>query len=147
MDINTRLLRRAELPSNVVVREQDILADELEPGRYDVAYCRALLVNVPEPAEALRRIASAVRPGGWLCVEEYDLTSFAAMDSDDPSADHFRATLQACTNALRASGSLDSTFGRRTVALVEELGSTASARLATCCWAEVATIRAANSGT
>lgn len=121
-DLNPRLLRRAELPPNVVVREHDILVHDLEADRYDLGYCRALLVNVAKPAEALRRIAAAIRPGGWLCVEEYDLTAFAAIDTAYPGAEQFRKTLGACTNALRANGSLDSTFGRRTVALVEQLG-------------------------
>ena len=38
-DLNPRLLRRAQLPPNVQVREHDILAQDLEATQYDVVHC------------------------------------------------------------------------------------------------------------
>jgi SAM-dependent methyltransferase len=121
-DLNPRLLRRAHLPPNVEVREHNILTHDLEAARYDLVHCRSLLMHLPQPAVALERIAAAVRPGGWLCIEEPDFSAFGAADAQYPGAALFNRTFHACLDALRAAGTMDSTFGRRVLALVEGLG-------------------------
>ena len=37
---------------------------------------RKVLEHLPDPSAALRRMASALRPGGWLLVEDTDMGSF-----------------------------------------------------------------------
>ena len=53
------------------VRHADItrLADE---STYDVVYARFLLSNLPDPAGALVKLISMLRPGGLLIVEDVD---------------------------------------------------------------------------
>jgi ubiquinone/menaquinone biosynthesis C-methylase UbiE len=68
-DIDTRFL--TGLPDNVDVRELDIRELQLEP-QFDLAHCRALLMHLPDPADALTRIVAALRPGGVLLAEEGD---------------------------------------------------------------------------
>lgn len=92
--------------------------------QYDLVHCRALLANLPQPTVALERMAAAVRPGRWLCLEEYDFSPFGAIDPQYPGAAAFNQTFHACLDALRAAGSFDSTFGRRLLTLVEDLGFT-----------------------
>jgi SAM-dependent methyltransferase len=121
-DLNPRLLRRASLPASVEVREHNILTQDLEAEQYDLVHCRALLMHLPQPAVALERMAAAVRPGGWLCVEEHDFSASGTVDTQYPGASAFNQTLHACLNALRAAGSMDSAFGRRLLGLVERLG-------------------------
>ena len=121
-DLNPRLLRRASLPTNVEVREHNILTQDLEAAQYDLVHCRALLMHLPQPAVALERMAAAVRPGGWLCLGEPDFTPFGAVDTQEPGALAFNQTFHACFDALRAAGSMDSAFGRRLLGLVERLG-------------------------
>jgi SAM-dependent methyltransferase len=123
-DLNPRLLRRASLPTNVEIREHNILTQDLEAAQYDLVHCRALLMHLPQPAVALERMAAAVRPGGWLCLGEPDFTPFGAVDPQAPGAVAFTQTFHACFDALRAAGCLDSTFGRRLLTLVEGLGFT-----------------------
>jgi 2-polyprenyl-3-methyl-5-hydroxy-6-metoxy-1,4-benzoquinol methylase len=50
--------------AGVEVRRHDILADPLEPAAYDLVHCRALLLHLADPQQALRNMAAAVRPGG-----------------------------------------------------------------------------------
>jgi SAM-dependent methyltransferase len=47
-------------------------AAALQPGDYDLAYCRFLLSHVQSPAAALESIAAAVKPGGAVIVEDTD---------------------------------------------------------------------------
>ena len=40
------------------------------PEPVDLAFCRFLLLHVVDPAVVLRRMAAAVRPGGWVVAQE-----------------------------------------------------------------------------
>ena len=40
------------------------------PEAVDLAFCRFLLLHVVEPLAVLRRMAAAVRPGGWVVAQE-----------------------------------------------------------------------------
>jgi SAM-dependent methyltransferase len=57
---------------NVEVRRCDITQDDIEPASYDLVHCRALLMQMDDPADVLRRMATALRPGGWLVAEDGD---------------------------------------------------------------------------
>src|SRR5215813_6198232 len=82
-DLNPRFLTEIEL-SNVEVRRHDIRADPLEPGTYDLAHCRLVLTHMPEPQLVVGRIVEALRIGGWLLIEEHDLSSLRAVDATHP---------------------------------------------------------------
>jgi len=69
-DIDLRFLRG--LPGNVEVRRHDIETDALGDTLYDFIHCRAVLMWLREPGKALRRIFSALKPGGRLLAEELD---------------------------------------------------------------------------
>jgi SAM-dependent methyltransferase len=69
-DIDCRHL--AGLPDDIEIRTVDIRADTLEPDTFDLVHCRALLIHLPDPLDALRRMVSALRPGGVLLAEEGD---------------------------------------------------------------------------
>lgn len=87
-DLVDYLQDRFTLP-NVEVRRHDIRTDPLEPGTYDLAHCRAVLVHLPEPHLVVRRMVAALRSGGWLLVEEGDLSSLRAVDASHPLAESF----------------------------------------------------------
>jgi len=40
------------------------------PEPVDLAFCRFLLLHVPEPLRVLRRMAAAVKPGRWVVAQE-----------------------------------------------------------------------------
>jgi SAM-dependent methyltransferase len=44
--------------------------DLLLPEPVDLAFCRFLLMHVDDPTLVLRRMAGAVRPGGWVVAQE-----------------------------------------------------------------------------
>lgn len=70
-DINVALLDAVASP-RVETQRHDILNDPLPQGEFDLVHTRWLLHHLPEPETAVRRMLSAVRPGGWLLIEEVD---------------------------------------------------------------------------
>ncbi len=49
------------------------------PEPVDLAYCRFVLLHVREPVAVLKRMGSAVRPGGWVVAQE-PITSAGRID-------------------------------------------------------------------
>ena len=58
--------------ANLEVRKHDIVADPLEDAAFDLACSRNVLEWIPDRQRALDRMVSAVRPGGWVVVEDHD---------------------------------------------------------------------------
>ena len=58
---------------NLEVMQHDITRKALPAGRFDVAHTRWLLHHLSEPRKALQSIFNALKPGGWLVVEEVDV--------------------------------------------------------------------------
>jgi SAM-dependent methyltransferase len=120
-DIDLRFLERIR-GSNLEVRRHDVCEQDFEPGAYHLVHCRALLMHVPKPEEALARMAKAVRPGGWLFVEEPDYGSFGSVDPTYPGAADFDRSTRVIFEVSRAAGVMRTYFGRRVPGLVERLG-------------------------
>jgi len=75
-DLDTTVLRERSRP-NLEVRVHDVLEDELPDGSFDLVHLRLLPAWLSEPQRALQRLASALRPGGWMLAEEMDFGSVA----------------------------------------------------------------------
>jgi SAM-dependent methyltransferase len=102
-DIDPRFLAAPEL-AGVEVRRHDIRRDLLETGHYDLVHCRALLMHLAEPERALARMAAALRPGGWLLVEEGDLETFAVADPAHAASAMVNHVHRLATVAMQARG-------------------------------------------
>jgi SAM-dependent methyltransferase len=120
-DIDVRFLRQLSIP-NLEIRQQDIVKDDLEAGFYDLVHCRSVLMHLSEPEKGLKRMADAVRPGGWMIIEELDYGSILSTDDTNPSFIPFTTILGALFNFMRKRSILDPYFGRRVRGLVEQLG-------------------------
>src|SRR5688572_23339484 len=67
-DLDPRLL--TELSSaNVEIRRHDICTDPLPLSAFDLVHARLVLEHVAEKDRALRRMAEAMKPGGWMVLE------------------------------------------------------------------------------
>ena len=117
-DLDPRFLedRRVE------ARRHDILVDPLEMGAYDLVHCRAVLMHLAKPKRALARMTAAVRPGGWLLVEEGDVGTCRAVDPSHPAAAWFQEAQRRGAERIQATGLVDVRFGRRCRGLLEEAG-------------------------
>lgn len=120
-DIDLRFLSRLSAP-NLEVRRHDILKDDLEENMYDLVHSRLILMHLSDPEKAVKRMADAVRPGGWLLLEEDDQGSMLSLDVVDPSLASVMAGYRAGIDYYRKKGVADWYFGRRVRGLVEQLG-------------------------
>ncbi len=122
-DVNPRLLKHLSIP-NLEVRQHDIVKDDLEEGEYDLVHCRTLLVVIQNPEKALKRMADAVRPGGWLLIEETDYGSILSTDITNPAAGPFVEAWRGGIESLRKMRIIDPLFGRQVRGRIEQLGFT-----------------------
>lgn len=60
--------------ANVEVRRHDIAGTEPLGAGFDLAHARLVLEHVPAREAALQRMIAAVRPGGWVVIEDADST-------------------------------------------------------------------------
>jgi SAM-dependent methyltransferase len=88
----------------------------LEPGSFDLVYCRFLLIHLTEPGRALQEMRNLLKPDGILVCEDGDLTTSG---SEPPSALSAFAELW---GPLGASRGVDYTFGRRLYQMVLDAG-------------------------
>jgi SAM-dependent methyltransferase len=98
-DIDTRFLATIGR-DNVEVRQHDILADPLPDATFDLAYARLVLEHLPDPDLALDRMIGAIKPGGWLMVEDFEVRSSGPDDRDEPIS----RTLAAMREVASAAG-------------------------------------------
>jgi SAM-dependent methyltransferase len=119
-DIDTRWL--SGLPG-VEVRQHDVGRDPAPDELFDLVHARLLLVHVPDRDPALARMAAAVKPGGWLLVEEADpaLQPLACLEDDGP--DEQRANrLKSGFRRLLAERGVDLAYGRTLPRRLRALG-------------------------
>ena len=131
-DADPRFLAGTEA-AGVEVRRHDILADPLEPARYDLVHCRALLCHLPDPARAIGVMAAAVRTGGWLLVEDADYCSLVAADPAHPRSPRFDAIMRKLLALIAADRAFDPFFGRRLPGLVVSAGLAGAGHEAIAC--------------
>lgn len=113
-DLDPGLMGPADAP-NLTVRAIDVTRDDLGED-YDLVLARALLHHLPERTAVLQRLSEAVRPGGYLVLEEPDFHSVMATESP---------TLRAFWEgwlAWAASEDIDYFVGRRIAPKLVALG-------------------------
>ena len=117
LDRSVRMLNTFANPSNLDALEADAL--EAEPGQYDLVHCRVTLMHTPQRARLLARLASWLRPGGWLMVG--DDVDFATHSSPHPA---LRQTFAAMRRMLNTTIGTDFHFARDYPGRLAELGLT-----------------------
>jgi SAM-dependent methyltransferase len=120
-DIDLRFLQGLRL-ANVEVRELDVRSHEIETGSFDLAYCRTLLLHLPDPDAALAKLARSLRSGGWLLAEDSDMCVSLAADPDHPDAALFESVHRRVWDHLRAVKRFDTRFGRTLPPRLRALG-------------------------
>lgn len=57
---------------NVTVLQHDVVRDVLPENAFDLVHSRLVLIHLPQREAVLRKLARALRPGGWLVLDEFD---------------------------------------------------------------------------
>lgn len=71
-DINIRFLGDLRDLPNVEVVEHDIGKDELPKDKYDLVHARLVLLHVPQREQALAKMITSTKSGGWAMIEDFD---------------------------------------------------------------------------
>ena len=101
-DIDTRSLEAIQGRANLEVRHHDIVVDPVEIGHYDLVHARLVLEHLPEREAVLEKLVLALRPGGWIVVEDVDYVSGVPV-SDLGAVEH-EHTQSVRLNVFSASG-------------------------------------------
>jgi ubiquinone/menaquinone biosynthesis C-methylase UbiE len=105
--------------TNVTLFQDDALSTGLPANYFDLAHERLLLINVPTPRDIVAEMIRVVRPGGWIAVENVDMTGWSC----EPAHPAWTALFDALIAAWQAAG-LDPFIGRRMPALLRDAGLT-----------------------
>jgi len=118
-DIDTRYLEPLK-NSGVEVRRHNIVADPPLETAFDLVYTRLVLMHLPQREQALEHMISALKPGGWLLVEEYDTASMLP----DPIASPGEVFLKSHAAMLKFfdDGGVDRRTGRKLFASLRAHG-------------------------
>jgi len=109
-DLDTGFL--AELTEkNLEVRCHNIVADELEEDAFDLVHSRLLLDHLPARRQVLKRMAAALRPGGWMVQEAFDWASLVVAPACTGAALHTR--LYEALEGVFAAAGATADFGRQ----------------------------------
>lgn len=103
------------------VRRHDILRDPPPPETFDLVHARLVLVHLKDRAAALQVMIDALRPGGWLVLEDADpaLQPLACPD-EHGTAEQLANRLRTQMRALMAERGADLAYGRTLPRLLRE---------------------------
>lgn len=115
-DLDTRFLENGP---NLEVRRHDVVEDDLPGDGFDLIHSRFLLEHLDDPGSVVSRLVTALRPGGWLVVE--DAAGLGLVIDPDPGV-----VLEVCEAWESAAGSIgwDPAYGRNLVTTLTQSGLT-----------------------
>jgi SAM-dependent methyltransferase len=119
-DIDTRFLD--DLGPPITVKRVDLVNDDVGSAAFDLVHSRNILHHLARPEAALEKMATVVKPGGWLCIEEGDLGGASAVDLAYPGALVWTEQTRSICERQRDAGVMDLFFGRRLRGLIERTG-------------------------
>ncbi|HEX3903359.1 MAG TPA: methyltransferase domain-containing protein [Polyangia bacterium] len=97
----------------IEVRRHDVARDPPPEGPFDLVHARLVLVHLPDRERALQSMLGALRPGGWLLVEDADPALQPLSVIDPVSAEAVLANrLRAGFRTLLAERGVDLGYGR-----------------------------------
>src|SRR5699024_11455897 len=123
-DIDDAWMREA-VSRNVTVYNHDVARDRPPDEPFDLIHARLVLVHVAERERAFQNMVSALKPGGWLVIEDADpaLQPLSCLDVYGPEQELANRIRQAFRTLLADRG-VDLSFGRKLPRMFREAGLT-----------------------
>jgi SAM-dependent methyltransferase len=118
-DLDPRFLARLA-QHNLRVLRHDIVDGPLPARSFDLIHARLLLCHLPSRERVLDRMIEALKPGGWLVIEDFDGLSLPPNPTLNPAERLLRSSA-AVRELLRSAGA-ELNFGRRVAGLLRERG-------------------------
>lgn len=121
-DIEPRFLEPLAELGNVDVARHDVVVDPLPEAEFDLIHARLVLVHVPERLAAIRRLVQALRPGGWLLIEDGDATDFHACFDPQTEDEHLANRVRQGLVGMLDGHGVDVAFARTLPRLLRDAG-------------------------
>jgi 2-polyprenyl-3-methyl-5-hydroxy-6-metoxy-1,4-benzoquinol methylase len=109
-DIDPRFLQTLSCP-NLEVRRHDLRVDPIPEREFDLVHARLVLMHLPERETVLKRMIAALKPGGWIVLEEIDNLAFLPNQSSVDCSDEVLKVREAFQQVLTDRG-VDNRYGR-----------------------------------
>ena len=121
-DIDTSWLGKTK-DSRFEVLCHDVATQEPPDTNFDLVHARLVLVHVLERNQAIAHMVEALRPGGWLILEEADpeLQSLACLDEFGPEQE-LANRLKRAFRTLMTERGVDLSFGRTLTRRLRDAG-------------------------
>ncbi len=120
-DIDTSWLGSGD--TTYEVRRHDVGSEPPPVGLFDLVHARLVLVHVARRGQALAAMVAALKPGGWLLLEEADPELQPLVCPDDAGAEQKLAnTLKRGFRTLLAERGVDLAYGRTLPRLLRDAG-------------------------
>lgn len=103
-DLNVDALT-GPVADNIRLSRHDLSLDEAPDSRFDLVHARLVLSSLPDRDQIVRRLARALRPGGWLVLEEFCSAFHRGSDPSDEDDALFREVEDALMGVLVERGS------------------------------------------
>ena len=118
IDIDTRFIEPFASDA-IEVRRIDVRTDELPQSQFDLVHARLVLEHLNDRRQILERLATTLRPGGWMMIEDYDWTGFG-FEGQDPKLD---VVAEALIGFMQKAG-FERDYGRHVVNDIAAAGLT-----------------------
>ncbi|GAA0628434.1 methyltransferase domain-containing protein [Kutzneria viridogrisea] len=109
-------------PIRPYVHTHEVVHDPLPDGEFDLIHARLVLMHLPERDAVLRKLLRALRPSGWLQLDEPDIGYCPVLLSPDRRAAELYEAFQAAKEVLLAEAGADGTWGRKVAGAMAAAG-------------------------
>ncbi|QNP76132.1 class I SAM-dependent methyltransferase [Streptomyces roseirectus] len=123
-DLDLRWAVRGERPDQVRLMRHDIVRDPLPEGAYDLVHARLVLMHLPDRHQVLNRLVTALRPGGWLVLEDFDCTPVRVLSDPGGGAGPLFEKVHGAVMRLLAGAGTDLGWGRHARGAMAKVGLT-----------------------
>jgi SAM-dependent methyltransferase len=83
-DLDPRFLQPLAC-SNFEVMQHEVVRDPLPSQQFDLIHARLLICHLPEREAVLDQLIGALKPGGWLVIEDFDASSLTPDPNINPA--------------------------------------------------------------
>ena len=124
-DLDTRFVAEHR-GTNLEVRTHDIRSGAPEQAAFDLVHARALVEHIPDHQTAVGHLLAAVRPGGWVLIEDVDfgvpMAAALARYTSPPEHGPIIERLYTAGEAVFAAAGADASYGTQLVHQLEAAG-------------------------
>ncbi|MGH3874645.1 MAG: class I SAM-dependent methyltransferase [Pseudonocardiaceae bacterium] len=108
--------------AGLAVIQHDIVRDPLPEAAFDLICARMILRNLPQRRAVLDRLVHALRPSGWLQLDEFDISYGPALLMPDPRARQLFETFLAAKVRLFDTAGADGAWGQHAAQAMHDAG-------------------------